>query len=61
MTSVSFGVGCERKSIVLRVWLTFEPLLLFRHRRGVRPEKGETVDNIVEYVIIQFSAHVPRG
>ena len=32
-----------------------KPLLLFRHRRGVRAEKGQSVESIAEYVIIHFS------
>ena len=39
-----FSIGLARK-----------PLLLFRHRRGVRPEKGKSIESIVEYRIIQFS------
>ena len=54
MTGVRLGVGCERQSKVL-FRLARKPLLLFRHRRGVRPEKGKSVESIVQYVIIQFS------
>ena len=42
--SPKFSFGLARK-----------PLLLFRHRGGVRPEKGKSVESIVEYEIIQFS------
>ena len=55
MTGIRLGVGCERKSKVLILGLARKPLLLFRHRRGVRPEKGKSVESIVEYAIIQFS------
>ena len=54
MTTISLGVGCERKSIVL-FGLARKPLLLFRHRRGVRPQKGKSIESIVEHEIIQFS------
>ena len=37
------------------IGLARKPLLLFRHRRGVRPEKGKSVESIVQYEIIQFS------
>ncbi len=55
MTSIRLGVGCERQSKVLIFGLARKPLLLFRHRGGVRPEKGKSVESIVEYEIIQFS------
>ena len=55
MTGIRLGVGCERQSKVLVIGLARKPLLLFRHRRGVRPEKGKSVESIVEYEIIQFS------
>ena len=54
MTSIRLGVGCERQSKVL-FGLARIPLLLFRHRGGVRPEKGKSIEGIVEYEIIQFS------
>ena len=54
MTSIRLGVGCERQSPVL-FGLARKPLLLFRHRRGVRPEKGKSIESIVEYEIIHFS------
>ena len=54
MTSVGFGVGCQRKPLVL-FGLARKPLLLFRHRRGIRTEKAKSVESIAEYVIIQFS------
>ena len=43
------------QSIVLIVGLARKPLLLFRHRCGVRSEKGKSVESIVECVIIQLS------
>ena len=55
MTAIRLGVGCERQSKVLIIGLARKPLLLFRHRRGVRPEKGKSVESIVQYEIIQFS------
>ena len=55
MTAIRLGVGCERQSKVLVLGLARKPLLLFRHRRGVRPEKGKSIESIVEYEIIQFS------
>ena len=54
MTSIRLGVGCERQSLVL-FGLARKPLLLFRHRGGVRPEKGKSIESIAEYEIIQFS------
>jgi len=30
-------------------------LLLFRHRGGVPPEKGKSVESFVQYDILQFS------
>src|SRR5580700_7177931 len=55
MTAIRLGVGCQRKALVLIFGLARIPLSLFRHRVGVRPEEGKSVDSIVEYVIIQFS------
>ena len=55
MTAIRLGVGCERKSKVLILGLARKPLLLFRHRGGVRPEKGKSIESIVQYAIIQFS------
>src|SRR5277367_3741250 len=54
MTSICLGVGRERQSKVL-FGLARKPLLLFHHRRGVRPEKSKSVESIVKYEIIQFS------
>src|SRR2546427_2832221 len=54
MTRVCLGVGCEREPIVL-FRLARKPLLLFRHGRGIRPEKSQSIESIVEYVNIQFS------
>jgi len=54
MTSIRLGVGCERQSKVF-FGLARKPLLLFRHCGGVRPEKGESIESIVECEIIQFS------
>ena len=53
-TVIYLGVGCERKSIGLVVGLSRKPLLLFRHRGGVRSEEGKSVGSIVEYQIIRF-------
>ena len=55
MTGIRLGVGCERQSKVLIFGLARKPLLLFRHRGGVRTEKGKSIESIVEYAIIQFS------
>src|SRR6266852_8605369 len=55
MASIRFGVGCERQSKVLICGLAPKPLLLFRHRRRVRPDKGKGVESIAEYKIIYFS------
>ena len=55
MTTIRLGVGCERKPIVLIIGLARKPLLLFRHRGGVRPEKGKSIESIVQYQIIHFS------
>ncbi len=55
MTGIRLGVGCERQSKVLVFGLARKPLLLFRHRGGVRPEKGKSIESIVENEIIQFS------
>ena len=54
MTRIRLGVGCERQSTVL-FGLARKPLLLFRHRGGVRPEKGKSIESIVESEIIHFS------
>ncbi len=54
MTGVRLGVGCERQSKVL-FGLAPKPLLLLRHRGGVRPEKGNSVASIVQYEIIHLS------
>ena len=61
MTAIRLGVGCERKSKVLIFGLARKPLLLFRHRRGVRPEKGKSVESIVEYDNHPVFAPAPRG
>ena len=55
MTGIGLGVRCESQSKVLILGLACKPLLLFRHRRGVRPEEGQSIESIVEYVIIQLS------
>ena len=55
MTGIRLGVGCERQVHILVIGLARKPLLLFRHRRRVRPEKGKSVESIVEHVIIHFS------
>src|SRR5450759_2472021 len=55
MTDIRLGVGCERKPPVLVIGLARKPLLLFRHRRGVRPEKRKSVESVVEYRTIHFS------
>ena len=48
MTAIRLGVGCKRQSKVLIFGLARKPLLLFRHRRGVRPEKGKSIKSIVQ-------------
>ena len=55
MPAVRLGIGCEPQSKVLVFGLARKPLLLFRHRRRVRPEKGKPIESGVELVIIQFS------
>jgi hypothetical protein len=55
MTAIRLGVGCERQSMVFIIGLACIPLLLLRHRGGVRPEKGKSVESIVESERIQFS------
>ena len=55
MTAIRLGVGCQRKPKVLVFGLARKPLLLFRHRGGVRAEKGKSVESIVQHAIIQFS------
>ena len=55
MTRIRLGVGCEREPDVLVLGLAREPALLFRHRGGVRPEKGKSIESIVRYRIVQFS------
>src|SRR5882757_2915789 len=59
MTGVSLSVGCEREPNVLIFELSPKPLLLFRHRRGVRPEKGKGVESIVGDPVIQISRQRP--
>ena len=54
MTGVRLGVGCERQSKVL-FRIARKPPLLFRHRSGVCPQKGKSVQSVVELEIIQFS------
>src|ERR1039458_2399170 len=54
MTAIRLGIGCERQSCVL-FGLACIPVLLFRHRGGIRPEKGESVESIVQYEIIHFA------
>ena len=48
---------CRMRAPVHRslIGLARKPLLLFRHCGGVRPEKGKSIESIVEYVIIHFS------
>jgi hypothetical protein len=55
MTAIRLSVRCQRKTLVLVIGLARIPLLLFRHRRGVRVDKGKSVEIVVEYVTIQFS------
>jgi hypothetical protein len=55
MTRVGLGVGGERKPHVLNVGLARKPPLLFRHRRGVSPEKSQSVESVVEHESIQLS------
>src|SRR6266700_3883769 len=52
MTTISLGVGCERKSDVLKLGLACKPSLLFRHRGGIRGEKGKSIKNAMEIQII---------
>src|SRR5580658_4287406 len=53
MSPICLGVGSERQSPVL-LGLTRKPMLLFRHPRRVRPEKGKSIDSIVERRIIEL-------
>ena len=46
VTSIRLGVRSERKPIVLRI--SCVPVLLFSHGCGVRADKGESIENIVE-------------
>ena len=39
MSAIRLGIGCERKTLILVVGIARKPLLLFRHRRRVHPEK----------------------
>src|SRR5205085_11600463 len=55
MTDIRLGVGCEPKSDVLIFGLARIPLLLLRHGRGVRPEKGKSIESTVQSEIIYFS------
>jgi hypothetical protein len=55
MTGVSLGVGCEREPNVFIFGPAPKPLSLFRHRRGVRPKKGKSVESIVGDPVIQIS------
>ncbi len=55
MTDIRLGVGCKRKADVLVFGLARIPLLLLRHRRRVRPEKGKSIESTVQYEIIYFS------
>src|SRR5262245_28219268 len=55
MTSVCLAVRGERNPEGLMLWLACEPLLLFRHRRGIRPDNSRRIESIVEDDIIQFS------
>src|ERR1039458_1133190 len=49
MTSVCLGVGCQSKALVLVTGLARKPLLLFRHRRRVRADKGKTIESTAEF------------
>jgi spermidine/putrescine-binding protein len=55
MARVCLGVGCERKPLVLIIRPTLKPLLLFRHCRGIHPEKSKDIEIKVENVIVQLS------
>src|ERR1700757_311859 len=55
VTRMCLGVRCERKSPVLVIGRTGKPLLLFRHRRSVRSEKGKSIESTVECPIIHCS------
>src|SRR5436853_7593541 len=55
MSAKRLGVGGKRQSKGLVIGLTGKPLLLFRHRRSVRTEKGKSIESIVEYPIIHCS------
>src|ERR1035438_2157492 len=59
MSAIRLCVGCERKSDVFIIGLARKPLLLFRKRRRVRPEKGKSVESIAQRVIIHFSSLCP--
>ena len=52
MTAIRLGVRCESKSKVLIFGLTRKPLLLFRDRRGIRPEESKSIETFVEWIII---------
>ncbi len=50
MTAIRLGVRCESKSKVLIFGLTRKPLLLFRNRRGIRPEESKSIETFVEWI-----------
>src|ERR1700722_14822407 len=54
MTRIRLGIGFERETTVL-FWLTRKPLLLFGHGSRVGTEKGQSVESIAHYVVIQLS------
>src|ERR1019366_9312703 len=55
VTDIRLSVRCESESIVLIGRLARKPELLVSHRRGVRSEKGKSIESVVESVTIQVS------
>src|ERR1039458_9302292 len=54
MATIGLSVGCELKHHELD-GLAYKPLLLFRHRRSIRPQEGKSVLTKMEYPINRFS------
>ena len=61
MTGIRLGIGCERQSIVLIFGLAGKPLLLFRHRRGVRSRERQAHTESCGIPRHPVFAPAPRG
>src|SRR5664280_923480 len=55
MTGVCLGIGGEREDMVFIFGLGCKPLLLFRHGRGIRGQKGQSIESTVEKGVVQLS------